>query len=110
MTGFILQIDNKSISGAIDEGITSILLTFKEGLFRLHFGSLDKSGMISHTWYATDLKVGDHLKIRFTDISSPSEAQDVVNYNLLDTDKISLDYYYRLKKELIEEKLLPNDR
>lgn len=110
MIGFILQIDNKIISGAIEEGSTSILLTFKEGLFRLHFGSMDKSGMISYRWYAADLKIGDHLKISFTHISNPSEVQEVVNYNLLDGDKVSLDYYYRLKKELIEEgHLLDNE-
>ncbi len=109
MTGFILQIDNKIISGTIEEGITSILLTFKEGLFRLHFGSMDKFGMISYRWYATDLKIGDHLRISFTDISSPSEALEIVNYNLLDGDKISLDHYHRLKKELIEEGLLRNE-
>ena len=103
MTGFILQIDNKIISGTIEEGITSILLTFKEDRFRLHFGSLDKSGMISDVWYATDLEIGDHLIINFTNVDSPSKAQEVVNYNLLDEDKLNLDYYHRLKKELIEE-------
>jgi hypothetical protein len=109
MTGFILQIDNKYISGAIEEGITSILLTLKEDQFRLHFGSLDKSGMLSYTWYATDLNIGDCLKISFTNIISLSKPQEVVNYNLLDEDKLDLDYYHRLKKELIEEGRLLND-
>ena len=110
MTGFILQIDNKYISGAIEEGITSILLTFKEDRFRLHFGSLDKSGMISYVWQATDLEIGDHLIINFTNVDSSSKAQKFVDYNLLDADKLSRDYYHRLKKELIEEGLLPDDK
>lgn len=109
MTGFKLQIDNKYISGAIEEGITSILLTLKEDQFRLHFGSLDKSGMLSYIWYAADLNIGDCLKISFTDIISTSKPQKVVNYNLLDGDKLELDYYHRLKKELIEEGLLLNE-
>jgi hypothetical protein len=72
MTGFILQVDNKYISGAIKDGITSILLTLKEDRFRLYFGSLDKSGMLSYIWYATDSKIGDRLKISFTNIISLS--------------------------------------
>lgn len=109
MTGFILQVDNKYISGAIKEGITSILLTLKEDRFKLHFGSLDKSGMHSYIWYATDSKIGDRLKISFTNIISLSKPQEVVNYNSLDEDKLDLDYYHRLKKELIQEGLLSDD-
>jgi hypothetical protein len=109
MTGFILQVDNKYISGAIKEGITSILLTLKEDRFKLYFGSLDKSGMHSYIWYATDLKIGDRLKISFTNIISLSKPQEVVNYNSLDEDKLDLDYYHRLKKELIQEGLLSDD-
>ena len=109
MTGFILQVDNKYISSAIKEGITSILLTLKEDRFRLYFGSLDKSGMHSYIWYVTDSKIGDRLKISFTNIISLSKPQEVVNYNSLDEDKLDLDYYHRLKKELIQEGLLSDD-
>ncbi|WP_320167775.1 hypothetical protein [Mangrovibacterium marinum] len=109
MKGFTLRKDNNIISGAIKEGITSIILTNKDGVFRLTFGSMDKTGMHAYTWYASDLEVGDTLQICYTDIVNISEPQVILDYNSLDHDKLELDYYHRLKKELIEEGVLPND-
>ncbi len=109
MKGFTLKKDNIIISGAIDEGITSIILTNKDGVFRLHFGRMDKTGMHSYTWYASDLELGDLLQICYTDIITISEPQVILDYSSLDHDKLELDYYYRLKRELIEEGVLPND-
>lgn len=109
MKGFTLQKGNNIISGAIEEGITSIILTNKDGVFRLHFGSMDKTGMHAYTWYASDLELGDTLQICYTNIVNISEPQSILDYNSLDHDKIELEYYHRLKKELIEEGVLPND-
>ena len=107
--GFILQNGDEIVSGAIDEGITSIILTNKDGVFRLHFGSMDKTGMHSYTWYASDLELGDTLQICYTDVINISEPQEIMDYNSLDHDKLELDYYHRLKKELMDEGSLQND-
>lgn len=109
MKGFTLRKDNNIISGTIKEGITSIILTNKDGMFRLTFGSMDKTGMHSYTWYASDLKLVGTLQICYTDVINISEPQEVTDYNSMDHDKIELYSYYRLKRELIEEGVLPND-
>ena len=109
MNSYTLQKDDNIISGAIKEGITSILLTNKDGVFRLHFGSLDKTGMHAYTWYASDLKIGDIFQICYTDVTNISEPQEFLDYNSSDHDKLELDHYHRLKKELMEEGLLPNE-
>lgn len=108
MKGFVLKINGKCISGSIKEGITSIILTCKENQCHVHFGSLDKSGMFSCTWYSADLKTGDCLKIRLEDIISISEIKEIRDYNrsLEESQKENLDLYRRLKKELIEEGLI----
>jgi hypothetical protein len=104
MRGFILQVNEECISGAIDEGLTSIIITCKENRCRLCFSSLDKSGMLSYTWYATDMKTGDGLNIFYMDNIRASEAKEIRDYNKSLED--SLDLYMRLRKELTEEGLI----
>jgi hypothetical protein len=108
MKGFILQMDGKCISGAIDEGNTSIILTCKENKCHVHFGSLDNSGMLSYTWYATDMKTGDCLYILFTDDIRIPEAKEIRDYNQFteESPKESLELYLKLREELIEDGLI----
>ena len=103
-----MQINKECISGTIAEGITSIILTYKEDQCRIHFGSLDKSGMHSYTWYASDLRPGDCLSVLFTDITQTSEVKEMRDYNKPSEElqKENLELYARLKKELTEEGLL----
>ena len=107
MKGFTLQVNGECISGSIEDGITGVLVTYKEGLFRVCFSSLDKSGMLSYTWYASDLKIGDCLKICFEDITRCSEARQIRDYNNREAlNKESLETYRQLKEELIEAGLI----
>jgi hypothetical protein len=108
MKGFILQINGERISGAIDEGITSIIMTCKEDQCHVSFGSLDKSGTLSYTWYASDMETGDCLNIFFTDNINISEAKETRDYNksLEESRKESLELYLKLRQELIEEELI----
>jgi hypothetical protein len=108
MQGFTLRVNNKCISGAIDEGITGVIVTNKEGRYHVCFSSLDKSGMLSYTWYAADMEEGDCLNICFEDIISVSEAQETRDYNKSrkEFQKESLELYWKLKKELTEEGLI----
>jgi hypothetical protein len=101
MKGFTLRINKECISGAINESITSINVTLgKKDQCDVSFGSMDKSGMLSYTWYAADIKEGDCLNISFEDIVSVSEAKETRDYNKSqkETKKGSLELYRRLKK------------
>ncbi len=105
MKGFILQVNDRRISGAIDEGITSIIITCEDEKCRVNFGSMNKSGTLSYTWYANDMKMDDCLTIFLEEISSISEIAETRNYDeaLEESQKRSLKLYRKLKKELIEE-------
>ncbi|MDR0604401.1 MAG: hypothetical protein LBG80_08890 [Bacteroidales bacterium] len=108
MKGFTLCVNEELIYGAIDEGITSVIVTCKEGQFHVYLGSLDKSGMLSYTWYAADMRTGDCLNICYEDITSVSEARETRDYNKSQEEplKESLELYRKLKKELIEEGII----
>jgi hypothetical protein len=105
MKGFVLKINGKHIAGAIEDGITSLLLTYKNGDCHLNFGSLDKTGMIATTWYSADLKMDDGLTVSFEEIITTSEPQSIRDYNHPSTED-SLAWYRQLKQELIEEGLI----
>ena len=108
MKGFTLQVDGECISGAIGHGITGVLVTYKEGRFRVHFSSMDQSGMLSYTWYASDLKIGDSLKIYHEEITRCSKVREFIDFNKTEeqSDKESLAIYRKLKEELIEDGLI----
>ena len=99
MKGFKLQVNEKFISGATDEGITSIIITCKENLCHVNFGSLDKTGMYSYTWYASDLRLNDCLNISFEDIVALSEITETRDYNksLEESQKEDLEIYLKLR-------------
>jgi hypothetical protein len=105
MKGFVLKINGKHIAGAIDEGITGVLLTCKNDVCHVDFGSMDKTGMIAYTWYSADLKMDDCLTVCFEDIGATSEPQNIRDYNNLSMEE-SLIWYRQLKQELIEEGLI----
>ena len=108
MKGFTLQIKEQKISGALREGITSITITHNEdGSCRINFGSLDEQGMSSYTWHSSDLHLNDCLSIIFENINSVSEIQETLDYSdSQQTNKIALDTYYKLKKELEDEGII----
>jgi hypothetical protein len=108
MRGFTLRVNEEYISGAINEGITGIIVTYRENQCRVNFSSLDKSGMLSYTWYAANIEDGDCLNICFEDIISVSEAKETKDYNKSQEEsmKESLELYRKLKKELIKEGLI----
>jgi coenzyme F420-reducing hydrogenase delta subunit len=108
MKGFTLRVNKECISGAINEGITGIIVTYKEGQCHVNFSSMDKSGMLSYTWYAADLEQGDCLSICFENISSVSQAKGARDYNKSQEEiqKESLELYRKLKEELINEGLI----
>jgi hypothetical protein len=105
MKGFVLKINKENIVGAIDEGITSIILTCNNDSCRVHFGSLDKSGMISHTWYTGNLQTDNCLTVYLEEITTVSEAKEIRDYNKSSIED-SMILYRQLKKELIEEGII----
>ena len=108
MKGFKLQMNGECISGAIDNGITSILVSNKEGKYRVVFSSMDNTGMFSYTWYSSGMEIGDHLSISFEDIIHVSEVKETRDYNITleESQKRDLETYYKLKAELIKEGII----
>lgn len=107
MRGFKLKIHGKEISGAIEVGITNIVLSCKENQFHLTFSSLDETGMISQVWYSSYLELGDRLSIIFDDtygVSQPMEVRDYTNKDAM--DRLLLQSYHRLREELVNEGLI----
>jgi hypothetical protein len=97
--------NGKCISGAIENGITNIIVTYKKDQCHVYFGSMDNSGLLAYTWYTSDIEIGDSLNICFEDIIHISEAREIRNYNrtLEKSQKEDLETYRKLKKELIEK-------
>jgi hypothetical protein len=108
MKGFTLRVNKECISGAINEGITGVIVTYKEGRYHVSFSSMDKSGMLSYTWYAADMEEGDCLSICCEDVTSVSKAPKIrdCNKSQEEAQKESLELYRKLKKELIDEGLI----
>jgi coenzyme F420-reducing hydrogenase delta subunit len=109
MRGFVLRINEKCISGAIEEGITSVIVTWKENRCHIHFGSMSKNGMVSYIWYVSDMKISDCFNVDFKEINDVSEAEGIRNYNKLqdvNEQKNDLELYFKLKKELIGEGMI----
>ena len=113
MKGFRLYINDECISGAIESGITSILITNKVGSSDVHFCSLDNTGMHAYTWYASDLKIGDAMTICFEDLVQVSNPKETRDYYYRSQEEIQADEikeYERLKAELIAEGLISEHR
>ena len=108
MKGFTLQMNGECISGAIENGITSVTVTCKEGHCHVYFGSLDNSGMFAYTWYTSDMETGDCLNICFEDIVNTPKAIETRDYNRTpeESQKEDLETYRKLKAELIEEGII----
>lgn len=109
MRGFTLQINGKSISAeAIEGGCVGIILTNKEGPFRICFSGIDNE-MISYTWYASELTLGDRFCISYRNNVQPSVAMTVHDYKQLSEEEVlkrELELYWQLKKELENEHIL----
>lgn len=112
MKGYQVLINNsQKISGGIHEGSTMVLITFRDGLFRVNFSSIDQTGMIAYTWYVADLKLGDKLDITYQEIIEDINPAQVVDYNNQEEmDRMALEGYYKMKAELIKEGILDKEQ
>lgn len=82
MKGYqVLNNNSQKITGGISEGSSMVLITFRDGQFRVLFNSMNKTGMISCTWYARDLTMGDKIKIKYQEIIEDINPAQVVDYN-----------------------------
>lgn len=82
MKGYQTLINNSQrITGGISKGSTMVLITFKDGQFRILFNSMDDTGKISHIWYTGNLTVGDEIKIKYQEITKAINPVQVVDYN-----------------------------
>jgi hypothetical protein len=107
MRGFELTINGEKIEGAIGEGITSIVLSCKDNQYNINFGSMDNTGMLTYTWFSSDLKQGSKLKIVSKEVSVTLNPIDIRDYNNKEQmDKLELESYFKLRDELIKEGLI----
>ena len=106
MKGFVLNTGNRTISGGLENGIAGVLITNKEGLYRLNFGGMDNDG-VSYTWYTANLEPGDSFTLCYDEIVDVSPAKKSLNnINTDEDDKRALESYYKLKAELIAEGII----
>ncbi|MCE5227861.1 MAG: hypothetical protein LLG05_18635 [Porphyromonadaceae bacterium] len=108
MKGFTLKFGNEIIPGAVNKGSSGVIISNKEWDFRLCFHGMDAEGLFP-TWYEQDLKIGDSFTISYEDIdesniSQPIHIRDVTD--LEGEDRLLLESYHRLKKQLMDEGLI----
>lgn len=108
MKGLKLQINKKQVCGAIENGITGVLVTCKEDKYRVFFSSLGNEGNTSYTWYASDLEMNDTMDICLEDITEVPIPIETRNYNKPEEERLKedLEIYHRLKQELMDEGLI----
>ena len=106
MKGFVLNTGNESLSGGLENGITNVHISNKEGLYRLIFGGMDDDGVF-YTWYRANLELGDSFSLCYDEIVSVSSAKKSLdNRNTAEDDQYALESYHKLKQELIKEGLI----
>ena len=104
MKGFELTVNEKKIKGAIKGGITDVLLTCRDNQYYICFGSMDDTGMLSYTWYSSNPEDGAKFTVSVEDIAETSEPAVIMDYgNKEQSNKLSLESYYKLRDELIKE-------
>ena len=106
MKGFVLNTGNEIISGGLNNGGTNVLISNKEGLYRLNFGGVDDNGVF-YTWYNANLEIGNSFTLWYDEIADISPARKFLNnMNTAEDDKHALELYHKLKQELIDEGLI----
>ena len=106
MKGFKLNMSDKAISGAVKRGFTSVMISNKDGFYKLDFGSVDDEGNF-YTWYNINLQYGDSFNIYYDEISEVSSTNNIRNIsNAEEENELAIKLYHKLKQELIEEGLL----
>lgn len=106
MKGFILEIGDETISGAVETGSSSVLLTYRNGVLRVVFNGMDTTETV-RIWYAADLREGNSLTVRYGDIPEVSEARPVRDFNDRDAEnRLLMESYERMKRELTDEGLI----
>lgn len=106
MKGFIVNINDKNIVAAMENGIADVLITNKEGPYRLLLGGMDDK-TISYSWYSVDLELDDSFTVTYDEVecvSIPKRIWDAKNNP--EDDLAILESYHKLKQELIEEGLI----
>lgn len=84
MIGFELKINGETITGAVEEGVFSVILTsvVEKGInsINLDFTGLDLGDTKVHKmidWHKSHLKNGDEISIKIIDVSEISAPQKI---------------------------------
>ena len=102
---------SETVSAAIEKGSVSIMVSNKEGDYSLYLGGTDADG-VSYTWISRKLIENESFEIVFSDLEPSSVSEIISMRDVRDEEsenRLLLDAYHRLKKELIDEGLLNDD-
>lgn len=108
MKGFELEYNDQKISVGINNGVTCVFISKAEDAIRLSLSGLDNDINQHVTWFESQLKANDKVKIKVVEISqvaeviksSPSESKSIKN---------KLAEYRGLKRYLEKEGLIEKD-
>ena len=108
MKGFILNFNDYTIYGGADSGIANVLISNKEFHYCLNFGGMNADN-VAYTWCRKHLRQGDKILISYEEFDANSPIIKLGNLPTLEDDLALLKEYELLKREMIEEGLLPVD-
>ncbi len=117
MKGLTVQIGERKISAALENGGISIIISNKEsktpGRFHTNLGGMDNDNLhIIYEWLSVDLDQDEPMIIKVEEIDEASVTPPALIRNYKDPkdpefiesmNQSLLDSYYELKQELIDE-------
>ncbi len=108
MKGFVVKTKDCVTYAALNEGSVGIVITNKEGDYRLGINGMDTQG-IAYVWQSDVLCVGDSISIEYDGIDKSMVSEPLLIRDVNDSkseNQLLLDSYYKLRQELLDEGLL----
>ncbi|PWJ58063.1 hypothetical protein CLV98_105245 [Dyadobacter jejuensis] len=113
MIGFELTVRGEKVTGALRDGVFSIILTKMANkdldTIELDFTGLNTADTENYetlAWYQSSLAIGDEIIIKVKEIQDVSPPIKVGKHNLENRNAQRVEEYYRLKRELEEKGLI----
>jgi len=106
MKGFRIKYNDKVYFATSPLPVIGIDISNKSAAFRLNISGMDNNGL-THQWHSDRLQSGDEIEITFGDFDESSSPAKIFDYSdPAVQEKMMLEEYYLLKKELEEENLI----
>lgn len=108
MIGFSLKRGNDVVYAAVQAGSIGVIISNKEGTLKVSLSGIDAHG-VYYVWYDDKICIGDSILIKYENINEQMLSTPIFIRDVKDKEsenKLLLDSYYKLKKELLAEGLL----